>query len=448
MSVTVRFAPSPTGFLHVGNIRTALVNWLFARQQGGRFILRLDDTDRERSSEQFAAAIERDLEWLGLGWDETFKQSDRIARYDLAAAVLKASGRLYACYETEEELELKRRLQLARHKPPVYDREALNLTAEQIVAYEAEGRKPHWRFRLNEPARASWDDMVRGPTSVDMASLSDPVLLRADGSYLYTLPSVVDDIEFGISHIMRGEDHVTNSAVQIQLFEALGATPPILAHFSLLTGAEGEGLSKRLGADAIQDYRDKEALEPMAVNCLLARLGTSDPVEPHVNLSELVAGFDAGHFGRAAAKFDPAELRNLNAKILHATPFAAVRPRLEALSLAEAGEVFWNAVRGNLHVFSEVTGWWQIVHGRILPVISDKYFLETASSLLPGEPWDEGTWKIWTEAVKTGTGAKGKALFMPLRQALTGLEHGPEMSHLLPLIGPQRARARLAGHPA
>lgn len=446
MTVTVRFAPSPTGFLHVGNIRTALVNWLFARQQKGRFLLRLDDTDAERSSEAFAEAIKSDLGWLGLTWDELFRQSDRIARYDMAVAALKASGRLYACYETEDELDRKRRLQLARHKPPVYDREALNLSAEQKAAYEAEGRQPHWRFKLDVPARVEWDDMVRGHTSVDMASLSDPVLVRADGTYLYTLPSVVDDIEYAVTHIMRGEDHVTNSAVQIQLFEALGATPPMLAHFSLLTGAEGEGLSKRLGADAIQDFRDQDGIEAMAINSLLARLGTSDPVEPHVKLDGLVAAFDARHFGRSAAKFDPAELRNLNAKILHVLPFDEVRKRLDAIGLHEADEALWNAVRGNLETFGQIRDWFAIVYGAIEPVIADKAFLDTALRLLPPEPWDETTWKSWTEAVKAATGAKGKALFMPLRQALTGLDHGPEMSHLLPLISRPRAVARLSGH--
>jgi glutamyl-tRNA synthetase len=448
MTVKVRFAPSPTGFLHVGNIRTALVNWLYARQCGGQFILRLDDTDIERSTEAFAAAIQADLKWLGLEWDDFFRQSDRIDRYDLATKKLKDSARLYPCYETEDELELKRRLQLARHKPPVYDREGLSLTPEQKAAYEEEGRKPHWRFALEVPARVEWNDMVRGHTGVDMASLSDPVLVRADGSYLYTLPSVVDDIEYGITHIMRGEDHVTNSAVQIQLFEALGAPVPALAHFSLLTGAEGEGLSKRLGAEAIQDFREKEGLEPMAINSLLARLGTSDPVEPYVSFDDLVSGFDASHFGRAAARFDPAELKNLNAKILHALPFASVQSRFAGLGLEGVDDAFWNAVRGNLQVFADVKNWWQIVHGRLNPVIADKYFLEAASALLPPEPWDEGSWKSWTEAVKAQTGAKGKALFMPLRQALTGLEHGPEMSHLLPLIGPARVRSRLSGHPA
>ncbi len=442
--VKVRFAPSPTGFLHVGNIRTALVNWLYARKAGGIFMLRLDDTDTERSTEEYAAGIRRDLEWLGLNWDETLRQSDRIDAYDKAAARLKADGRLYACYETAEELELKRRLQLARHKPPVYDREALNLSAGKIAEYQAEGRQPHWRFKLDETVRVEWHDLVRGPASVDMSSLSDPVLIRADGSYLYTLPSVVDDMDTEISHIMRGEDHVTNSAVQIQIFEALGATSPEMAHFSLLTGAEGEGLSKRLGTQSIQDFREQDGLEPMAINSLLARLGTSDPVEPQQTLDALVAGFDITHFGRAAAKFDPAELHNLNARILHDLPFDNVKARLDAMVPGIDAD-FWQTIRANLNVLSDIQDWARIVNGPLEPVIDDADFLATAASLLPPEPWDHDTWKAWTSAVKEATGARGKALFMPLRQALTGLDHGPEMSHMLPLIGRDRVGARLAG---
>ncbi len=444
MTVKVRFAPSPTGRLHVGNVRTALVNWLFARAHGGQFVLRLDDTDTERSTAEFAQGIETDLTWLGLNWDEFMRQSDRFPRYEDAAAQLKAAGRLYACYETPEELELKRKLQLAQRKPPVYDRAALKLSDADKAKLDAEGRKPHWRFKLDETARVSWHDLVHGDPAVDMQSLSDPVLVRADGTFLYTLPSVVDDIDLAITHVMRGEDHVTNTAVQIQIFEALGASAPGFAHFSLLTGAQGEGLSKRLGALSIGEMRD-DGIEPYAILSLLARLGTSDPVEPRVNHDDLVAGFGIDRFGRAAAKFDPDELKNLNAKILHMTPFADVAARLQDLGLTGVTEGFWDAVRPNLNSLAEAKEWWRVVNGPLSTTIDDADFAAAAASVLPPAPWSGETWGAWTAAVKEKTGAKGKALFLPLRRALTGQDHGPDLNTLLPLIGPDRARARLSG---
>lgn len=447
MTVKVRFAPSPTGRLHVGNIRVALINWLFARKHDGTFVLRLDDTDEERSTAEFAAGIEADLRWLGLHWDEFARQSDRYDRYAAAAERLKASGRLYPCYETPEELEVKRKIQLSRRLPPVYDRAALALTDADRARLEAEGRKPHWRFRLDDAVRVEWDDLVRGHTGVEMASLSDPVLIRADGTYLYTLPSVVDDIELGITHVLRGEDHVTNTAAQIQIFEALGGKVPVFAHFSLLVGASGEGLSKRTGALGVAELRG-QGIEPMAILSLLARLGTADPVEPQTTLDALVEGFAIDRFGRAAAKFDPEELRTLNARILHQLPFEAVADRLRALGLEEAGADFWHAVRPNIGRLAEAADWWRVVRGPVTPVVSDPAFLAGAAALLPPAPWDQGTWRAWTTAVKDATGARGKALFMPLRLALTGLDHGPDLGELLPLIGPERARARLMGEAA
>lgn len=447
MTVKVRFAPSPTGRLHVGNIRVALINWLFARKHDGTFVLRLDDTDEERSTAEFAAGIEADLRWLGLHWDEFARQSDRYDRYAAAAERLKASGRLYPCYETPEELEVKRKIQLSRRLPPVYDRAALALTDADRARLEAEGRKPHWRFRLDDAVRVEWDDLVRGHTGVEMASLSDPVLIRADGTYLYTLPSVVDDIELGITHVLRGEDHVTNTAAQIQIFEALGGKVPVFAHFSLLVGASGEGLSKRTGALGVAELRG-QGIEPMAILSLLARLGTADPVEPQTTLDALVEGFAIDRFGRAAAKFDPEELRTLNARILHQLPFEAVADRLRALGLEEAGADFWHAVRPNIGRLAEAADWWRVVRGPVTPVVSDPSFLAGAAALLPPAPWDQGTWRAWTTAVKDATGARGKALFMPLRLALTGLDHGPDLGELLPLIGPERARARLMGEAA
>lgn len=445
MTVTVRFAPSPTGRLHAGNIRTALINYLFARKEGGDFILRLDDTDQERSTKEFARGIEEDVAWLGIAWTKLVHQSDRFALYEAAVEKLKAMGRLYPAYETPEELELKRKRQLARGKPPVYDRAALNLTDEDKAKLEAEGRKPHWRFLL-EPRDVVWDDLVRGQQHVDAASLSDPVLIRGDGSYLYTLPSVVDDIDLGVTHVIRGEDHVANTAPQIQLFEALGAAAPAFGHHNLLVGADGQALSKRDRSLAIEGIR-AEGLEPLAVASYAATIGTSDPVAPHASLDDLVEAFAFGKLSRAPARFDPQDLRLLNAKLLHALPYAAVADRLEAMGVT-GGEAFWDAVHGNLTVLGEAKAWWGVVTGPITPAIEDRDLCAAAAKLLPSEPWDAGTWPAWTSAVKAETGAKGKALFHPLRLALTGESNGPELKQLLPLIGRERARARLQGETA
>jgi glutamyl-tRNA synthetase len=445
MSVVVRFAPSPTGRLHAGNIRTALFNFLFARKTGGSFILRLDDTDKERSTEAFAEGIREDLAWLGLSWTKEVQQSDRFDRYRAAVEKLKASGRLYPAYETQEELELKRKRQLARSKPPVYDRAALKLSDAERAKLEADGHRPHWRFKL-ESRDVAWDDLVRGRQHVDAASLSDPVLMRADGTYLYTLPSVVDDIDLRITHVIRGEDHVANTAPQIQLFEALGAKPPAFGHHNLLVGAEGQALSKRDRSLSIEALRE-EGIEALAVASYAALLGTSDPIVPHSSLDELVPGFDFGKLSRAPARFDPHELRLLNARLLHLLPFAAVEERLKAMGVT-GGETFWEAVRGNLAVLADAKPWWQVVQAPLEPVIEDAELCRKAAALLPPEPWDEATWSTWSSAVKQATGAKGKALFAPLRLALTGREHGPELKHLLPLIGRARATARLEGKTA
>lgn len=445
MSVTVRFAPSPTGKLHVGNIRAALINWLFARKVGGTFILRLDDTDRERSREEYADSIKRDLEWLGLAWDALYRQSERIALYDAAAEKLKKAGRLYRCYETAEELELKRRMQLARGLPPVYDRAALGMSDEEKARYEKEGRDPHWRFRLETPGRVSFDDLIRGPVSLDLESVSDPILLREDGSYLYSLPSVVDDLDLGISHVVRGEDHVTNSAVQVQIFEALGGKAPAFAHFSLLTNPEGGGLSKRERALSIEELHEHEGIEAMAILSLLARLGTSDAVEAETDLAPLIEGFDFGKFARNPTKFDYRELEHLNARILHETEFEDVRDRI---GIKGVDENFWNAVRPNLTRFDEIENWWAIVRGPVEPVIENPDFAATALELLPEGEISETTWGEWTALLRKETGRKGRDLFMPLRLALTGQDRGPEMQALLPLIGAERVRARLAGESA
>ncbi len=443
MSVKVRFAPSPTGRLHVGNVRTAISNWLFARKMGGVFFLRIDDTDVERSTQEYEDGIREDLIWLGLNWDEEAHQSKRFDRYDEVVEKLKSDGRLYACYETAQELELKRKIQLGQGKPPLYDRTGLNLTDEEKAAFEAEGRKPHWRFKLQTPARVEWDDLVRGHQNFDIEALSDPILVREDGSYLYTLPSVVDDIDFGITHIMRGEDHSANSAVQTQVFEALGAKAPEMAHFALLTGAKGEGLSKRLGSASIKSYREEDGLEAMSIVSLLAKIGSSDPIEPFTSMEPLIEQFEFSKFSRATAKFDPRDLELLNAKILHVTEYAVVKDRLDS----GVTEDIWNVARANIEKLADAGDWLHIIKGPIKPEINDGEFIAKAAKLLPEGEWDATTWKIWTTAVKEVTGARGRDLFMPLRQALTGLDHGPEMAPLLPLIGEEEVRKRLSTNP-
>ena len=452
MTVIVRFAPSPTGRLHIGNVRTAILNWLFASRENGQFILRLDDTDRERSTEAFATAIKEDLAWLGLTWDSSFRQSDRSARYAAAAQQLKALGLLYPCYETEDELDRRRARQRARGLPPVYDRAALRLSTDERAKLEADGRQPHWRFRLaNSEARdplvvvptlVRWDDVVRGDTAVDIASLSDPVLIRADGTCLYTFTSVVDDVDSAITHVIRGEDHVTNTAVQIEIFKALGRVQlPAFAHFSLLVDRDGKGLSKRLGSLSVDGLR-AAGLEAMAINCHAALIGTSAAVAPFLTLAELAGRFDLASLSRSPSRFDVAELEALNAKLLHLTPFATVQPRLAGLGIG-GGVAFWECVRANLAVLGDAKPWCEVVAGSIQPVIEDQAFCTAAAQVLPQEPWGADTWKQWTDAVKAATGAKGRSLCHPLRLALTGLETGPEMKGLLPLIGRERSLARL-----
>ena len=442
MSVKVRFAPSPTGRLHIGNIRPAVFNWLFARREKGVFILRFDDTDLERSKEEYVTGIRDDLTWLGLTWDEEFRQSARFAFYEETAEKLKQVGRLYACYETAEELERRRKRQMARGLPPVYDRAALKLTEQEKHEFEEEGRKPHWRFLLEQRPTA-WDDLIRGRQEIDAASVSDPVLIREDGTPLYTFTSVADDADIGITHIIRGEDHVTNTAVQLQIFEALGAKAPIFAHHNLLVGAQGEALSKRLGSLSIHGLRE-QGFEPLAVMTHASLIGTSEALHPQESLEALANLFDFTKISRAPARFDPEELKGLNAKLLHTMPYEAVLERLRARGI-DGGEAFWLAVRANLEVFADVDQWWTVIRGPVTPVIEDAAFLDQALAHLPPEPWDSGTWRSWTEAVKQATGAKGRALYHPLRLALTGLERGPELKDLLPLIGHEKAAARLSG---
>ena len=438
----VRFAPSPTGRIHIGNARTALINWIVARNHGGRFILRFDDTDRARSRDDYAAAIGADLAWLGVRPDLAVHQSARVDLYEAAAERLKGVARLYPCYETAEELERRRKRQQARGLPPVYDRAALALTEDDRARLEADGRRPHWRFRLDR-VEISWEDGVRGASRIDCASLSDPVLVREDGTFLYTLPSVVDDLDLGITDVIRGEDHVTNTAVQIQLAQALGGAAPRFAHHNLLATADGEGLSKRSGALSIGGLREA-GIEALAVAALAVLTGSSDAVQPVESLDDLARLFDLAHVSRNPARFDPAELAALSARTLHGLPFAAVAGRLaERGVVGDAAEPFWLAVRGNLERLDDVEAWWAVTRGEIEPVVEDAAFLAQAASLLPPEPWDGGTWGAWTGALKAASGRKGRALFHPLRLALTARESGPELAALLPLIGRGRTEARL-----
>ncbi len=448
----VRFAPSPTGNLHIGNARPALFNWLYAKQCQGIFILRYDDTDVIRSTREFADGIARDLAWLGIIPDRMERQSDRLDTYHAAAERLKQKGLLYPCYETADEIDRKRKRLMARGLPPIYDRSALRLSDEDRGRFEQQGRTPHWRFLLpnftdnpfdTSRTEIAWDDLVRGHQIVDLSSLSDPVFIREDGSYLYTLPSVVDDIDMSVSHVIRGDDHVTNTGAQIPLFEALGAAAPVFGHHNLLTTADGEGLSKRLGSLSLSSLRE-DGYDPMAVSSLAALTGSSKSVEACKDMTSLADYFDMSAITKSAARFSMAELESLNAKIVHSLDYDEVRHRLEAVD-ADGGEAFWQAVRGNLQKIKDARLWMDVTSGDVVPVTdgADGVFWSAARELLPGEPWDKTTWKIWTSAIRDKTGSKGRALFMPLRQALTGVDRGPELAVLLPLIGREKTLHRL-----
>lgn len=434
MTVT-RFAPSPTGYLHIGNLRAALFNYLIAQKAGGQFVLRLDDTDPVRSTQEFADAIQKDLTWLGLGWDRLEKQSDRLDRYESAADELRAMGRLYECFETPIELDLKRKKQLNMGKPPVYDRAALDLSEAEKDALRAERGPGVWRFKLDHE-RIEWTDGILGDLSIDAGSVSDPVLIRADGQFLYTLASVCDDVDYGITYVVRGSDHVTNTATQIQIIRALGGAVPEFAHHSLLTGPQGEALSKRLGTLALRDLRAK-GIEPMAILSLMARLGSSDPVELCTSMDDLIAGFEISHFGSNPTKFDEADLLPLTARVNQALPFDAVAAEIADLGVpAQIAERFWETVRGNISVRGDMAGWWDLFRDGATPLVADedKEFVAEAFGLLPAFPYDETTWSTWTGAVKEKTGRKGRGLFMPLRLAVTGQQKGPEMADVLPLL--------------
>ncbi len=439
-TVTTRFAPSPTGTLHVGNIRTALHNWLLAKQAGGRFLLRIDDTDVARSREEHVTAIRADLAWLGLHPEREERQSARFDIYEAAFHKLIAARRLYRCYESAQELDLKRKVLLGRGLPPIYDRSALALTEADHAAKAAAGEHPHWRFLLDRDAPITWVDGIRGSQHFDPAQMSDPVVRRADGSWLYMLPSVIDDIEMDVTDVLRGEDHVSNTATQVQMFTALDAPVPRFAHEALLTGAEGK-LSKRLGSLGVTEMC-ANGIEPEALIALLARLGTSDPVDPALDAESLAARFDLTRFGRAPARFDDAELARVNAAVIHKLPYARAADRLPE----GMGEAAWEVIRPNLNTVTEAAAWWRVVTGPVEAPEFDaetRAFLDQAAGVAAALDWAEDPWGALTAALKDSTGRKGKALFMPLRQALTGMDHGPDMKALLPLIGKDEAVRRL-----
>ncbi len=452
MTVRVRFAPSPTGNIHIGNARPALINWLYAIQNDGEFILRYDDTDKERSKQEYADGIARDLDWLGIKPHVVARQSDRAEQHQAATDKLIAAGLLYPCYETPDQLDRQRKRLAARGKPPVYDRSALRLDDEQRKELESEGLKPHWRFLLPnfkddpfspERTEVTWEDVIRGRQTVDLASMSDPVLIRADGTWLYTLPSVVDDIDLGVTHIIRGDDHVTNTGAQIAIFRALGAEPPTFGHHNLITTESGEGLSKRLGSLSIHTLSE-EGYEAMSVACLAVLTGTSGPVEPLASMEELAKVFDPVSVTKSSAKFAPSELDSLNRRILQQLKFSDVSARLEAMGI-DGGETFWNAIRGNVEKLVEASGLWNIVENAVAVVDEeDREFVSIAKSCLPDGELTAQSWSEWIANIKQHSDRKGRGLFMPLRKALTGMEHGPELDQLLPLIGRERTLARLS----
>ncbi len=438
-NIKVRFAPSPTGHMHIGNTRTALFNWLWAKKMGGTFMLRIDDTDFLRSKKEYEDSLRESLKWLGLVWDEEARQSARFERYNEVVEKLKKDGRIYACYETPEELEFKRKRAFAKGLPPIYDRQALNYTAQDIATFEAEGRKPHYRFKLLK-GEIGWQDVVRGTVKYEAENLSDPIVIREDGSFLYHLPSVIDDCDFGITHIVRGEDHVTNTASQIQMFEAIGGNVPTFAHLPLLTGKEGK-LSKRLGSLGVRELR-AEGVENLAICSFLAKLGTSEAIEPFYALTELAQSLDFSKIGRAQPKFDEEELRHFNLKYIHNLPYENVRGRIKD------SEDFWLKIRHNLTKVEDAELWHDICNAEIEPVMEDKKLTTDAAILLPAEPWNEETFENWVNEIKIKTGKKGRELFHPLRKALTGLDNGPELKALLPLIGYKKTLKRLQGQKA
>ncbi len=432
MSTVTRFAPSPTGLLHLGNIRTALINWLYAKNSGGKFILRIDDTDQERSKEEYISQIKYDLEWLGIDFDETFNQSSRFERYREEFEKLKSAGRIYACYETPDELERKRKLQMAAGGKQVYDRSALELSDEQKKDYELEGRKPHWRFLL-QTERMRWNDLLKGEIDIDLTSLSDPVLFREDGVPLYTFCSAVDDIDFNITNVIRGDDHTSNTAVQIEIINALDKNKISFAHHALLKASSGDKLSKRDNVISIDSFRE-ENIEPISILSLLSTIGTSKSIELKDSIQQIIDEFRLDTISTSPGRIETDVLKALNKKQVQKFEYDEVKTRLDKID-NNIDQKFWNTIKGNLDTVEDVAAWTEVVFKNNSFETEDKDYINLALELMPDEPWDDQTWTVWTNAIKERTGRKGRELFLPLRLAFTGLTHGPEMKLLIQLIG-------------
>ena len=440
MTVITRFAPSPTGLLHLGNIRTALINWLYARTHNGKFILRIDDTDQERSKDEYISKIKYDLEWLGIDYDDTFNQSSRFERYREQFKKLKADGKIYPCYETPEELERKRKLQMASGGKQVYDRSSLSLTDQEKKAYEDKGRKPHWRFLL-QTERLKWNDLLKGELDIDLTSLSDPVLFREDGVPLYTFTSAVDDIDYNITNVIRGDDHTSNTAVQIEIINAIDKNRITFAHHALLKASSGDKLSKRDNVISIDSFR-KSNLEPLAILSLLATIGTSQSIELKDSINQIISEFKLETISTSPGRIEIDVLNALNKKQVQKLNFDDVSERLKNID-EKIDEKFWNIIRSNLETVEGVKQWSDIVFYSKIIEVEDKEYIKSAMELIPNDPWDENTWELWTSAIKEKTGRKGKELFLPLREAFTGMSHGPEMKLLIQLIGREKILERV-----
>ena len=442
MTINLRFAPSPTGDLHLGNLRTALINWLLAKKLNGNFMLRIDDTDTARSEERFVHSIINDLGWLGIVHDKLVRQSERLDRYQAKIEQLKNIGKLYPCFETKEELERKKKLPIASGRPPIYDRQSLNLSTKEKEKYSREGRKPYWRLLLEEKT-VSWKDLIKGEIDIDLKNTSDPVLVRQDGTPLFTLTSVVDDIELQISHVVRGDDHISNTAAQILLTEYLGGSNVSYAHHSLLTTKSGEAFSKReksLGLDSCR----KQGIEAMTINSFLAKISTSDAISCFYNMEGLIKDFDISKISESPAKFNIIDLQRLNVKLIQGLDYHDAKNRFDEMNIKVTKEL-WLAIKNNIISLAEAEIWLSIISKHVVPIIKDKKITELASSLLPDEPWNENTWDTWISKIKEKTSVRGKDLMFPIRLAITGREGGPEMKKLLPLLKKELVKKRLDG---
>ena len=432
MTSKSRFAPSPTGLLHIGNARSAVINWAHIKNKGGEFILRIDDTDTERSKKEYENKIKKDLLWLGLSWSKTFNQSQRKEIYDKKILFLKESNKIYPCFESLEELSLKRKTLLSSGKPPIYDRSALKLTTDQIEDLITKGQAPHWRFKLEDEI-IEWQDLIKGKISFDTKNLSDPVLIREDGSLLYHLHSVVDDIEENITDIIRGEDHITNTAFHIQLFKSLNAHVPRFGHHPFLTDEEGKSFGKRLGSLSIQKMYE-DGFESLTLLNYLLSIGTSKNLSKEKNIDLLVNNFNINSLASSSPKFSINVLKLLNKDMLQSYDFSDVKQKFIDLKIKDASEDFWIFIKNNINYFSESLDWISVINSNETYIDNSNDYLNIAAELLPEDPYDETTWDVWTDLIKNQTGKKGKELFMPIRFALTGRNKGPELKYLLPLL--------------